>query len=235
MKHVKKSLILSAILLSGLLSGQSGFTIKMKFVTQGLPEQYAAAGEMEMVMYSKGDKYKSETSSMMFNNTSYFDGITLISLNEFMGNKTAYKTTKEELEPTLDPNESKPSIEYTNEKKMIAGYECSKAIISKIMKDKSESKSIVWYTDKIRMNNELVRKANKRSSIDLGDLKGVPLAFESKGKMFGMDVTTIMTVTEILTTDIPDSVFVPNTEGYEVDSYKVYMDKMKAMQQGGGR
>lgn len=232
-----KNLIFAIVCLlqTSICLAQNSFTIKMSSVTEGLPEPYASSGNMDMVIYSKGDKYKNETSSMMFNSTTYFDGKILTVLSEFAGNKSAYATSKEELDATIDPNESKPTIEYTNEKKMIAGYECTKAIVTKIGRDKSETKSIVWFTDKITVNSELARKANRRFTADLGDLKGVPLSIESKGKMFGMDVRTVMTVTEITTGSIDDAVFVPNTEGYVVDNYKTYLEKMKAMQQGGGR
>jgi len=49
----------------------------------------------------------------------------------------------------------------------------------------------------------------------------------------GMDMKIIMTTTEILTGPIDDSVFVINTEGYTMMSYKEMMEKQKSMTSGG--
>ena len=211
------------------------YTIKMSIKAEGLPAEYAAFGEIEMVSYSKGEKSKSETSSMMFSNVVYFDGKMITNLSESMGNKSGYTASKEEMDG-LDKNktpESKPKIEYVNDKRTIAGYECYKAIITTIDKDKKERQTIVWYTDKFKPISGTVRRANRRGmSTDLSDLKGMPLAMESTMNMQGMEVKSVMITTEISTNAIDDAVFIPNTEGYTMLSFKEFQEKMRAM---GGR
>ena len=236
--------MLFSVLCSGLLKAQTpassgqntdNYTVKMSIKAEGLPAEYAAFGEIEIVTYMKGERSKSETSSMMFSNVVYFDGKLITNLSESMGNKTGYTATKEEMDG-MDKNkapESKPKIEYINDKRTIAGYECYKAIITSIDKDKKERQTIVWYTDKLKPMSGAVRRANRRGmSVDLSELKGMPLAMESTMNMQGMEVKSVMIATEVSTNVIDDSVFVPNTEGYTMLTFKEFQEKMRAM---GGR
>ena len=244
-----KNLILSFVLLFGAAKAQTSnnvntngnqnssdcYTIKMSIKAEGLPAEYAAFGEIEMVSYNKGEKSKSETSSMMFSNVVYFDGKLITNLSESMGNKTGYTATKEEMEG-LDKNkaaENKPKIEYVNDKRTIAGYECTKAIVTSIDKDKKERQTIVWFTDKLKPLNSNIRRANRRGmAVDLSDLKGMPLAMESTMNMQGMEVKSVMIATEVSNKQIDDAVFVPNTEGYTMLTFKEFQEKMRSM---GGR
>ncbi len=153
---------LALVLTSSLLSAQDNYTIKISIKTEGLPAEMAAYGEQDMITYMKGDKSKTDISSMMFSSTVYFDGQKMTSLTDAMGNKTAYTATKEELEAS-DKGEKteKPKIEYTTEKKMIAGYECTKAVLTSVGKDKKETKTTVWTTEKIKNNHMSSGKARK--------------------------------------------------------------------------
>ena len=226
-----KTLLLSlSVILAGFSSkAQDNYTIKMSVRTEGLPSEYAAYGEQEIVTYVKGDKTKTEVSSMMFTSTVYSDGKTVTSLTDAMGNKSAYKATKEEIEES-QKNDAKPKIEYTSEKKTIAGYECTKAIITSIGKDKKEKVTIAWVTDKISSSQSLARKAGGRTN--LGDLKGQPMALEMTMNQNGMDMKVLMTVTEVIIAPLEDSVFTINTEGFNVLTYKEMMEKQKSMMQG---
>jgi hypothetical protein len=206
---------------------QGTYTMKMSMKMEGLPPEYAAYGEYDITTYIKGDKTKTEVSNMMANSTIFFDGKTMTSLSDAMGNKTGYTATKEEME-AAEKNEKKdkPKVEYTTEKKTIAGYECTKAIVTQTGKDKKEVKTIVWTTDQLKINPE-ARKSFRGNMTDLGDIKGHPLSFESSQNANGMDVKMIMTTTEISTSAVDDAVFSVNTDGYKMMTYKEYMDQMK--------
>ena len=231
---MNKTIFATALFLFGtIVTGQEAYTLKMTVKTEGLPAEYAAYGEQEITTYMKGDKTKTDVSSMMFNSTVYFDGKMMTSLSETMGNKTGFTATKEELE-TNDKGEKKekPVIEYTNEKKMIAGYECTKAVVTTVGKDKKENKTIVWTTDKIKGNPSARRGGGRGGMVDLSDVKGHPLAMEMTQMNQGQEMKIIMTTTEVATTPLDDKIFIPNTEGYKMMTYKEMLEKQKTM---GGR
>ena len=216
------------------LIAQENFTVKMNIKTEGLPAEMAAYGEQDMVTYLKGDKAKTEISSMMFSTITYVNGQKITSLTDAMGNKSGYTTTKEELEQAdkAEPSE-KPSIVYTEEKKMIAGYECKKAIVTSVGKDKKESITTVWVTDKITNNHKSMGKSGRRGMADLSDLKGYPLAMEMPMNFQGTEAKVVMTTLEVSTTPIDDAVFVPNTDGYTMMTFKEMKEKQKMMMQQG--
>src|SRR5690606_2504828 len=140
-------------------------TIKMSVKVEGMPAEYAAYGEQEVTTYIKGNNTKTEISSMMFSSVVYYNETTLTSLSEAMGNKTGYTATKEELENMEKGEKTEaPKIEYFPDKKTIAGYECTKAVVTNVGKDKKETKTTVWTTDKIALNenHKKMRKASSR-------------------------------------------------------------------------
>lgn len=231
-----RSVLLSAaVSLSALSLSAQDYTIKMSMKVDGLPPEYAAYGEQDITTYIKGKLTKTEINSMMVTSVVFIDETKLTSLTEAMGNKTGYTVSKQELE-SMEKNEKSeaPKIEYTTEKKTIAGYECTKAIVTNVGKDKKEVKTLVWVTDKIVLDEttKKMRKASGRG-MDLGDLKGYPLSIESSMSQNGMDMKIIMTATEVSTSPIPDATFVVNTEGYKMMTYKEAMDAAKSM--GGGK
>ncbi len=223
------SLILALCSLSAI--AQENYTMKMTVKTEGLPPEYAAYGEQDIVTYLKGDKSKTEVNSMMFNTTVFYDGKTLTSLSDMMGNKSGYTATKEELESQDKNKSAKPKIEYTSEKKNIAGYECTKAIATSVGPDKKEKTTILWITDKIKYDKNRSKTAG-RGMTDFGDLKGHPLGMEMSQEMQGSEMKIVMTTTEVSTKPIDDSVFAINTEGYKMMTYQQFQDQMKAMQGG---
>lgn len=231
---IAASFSLLLFLLSSSLTAQENYTIKISIKTEGLPAEMAAYGEQDMVTYMKGDKSKTEISSMMFSSTTYMNGNTITSLTDMMGNKSGYTTTLEELE-LADKNEptEKPTIVYTEEKKMIAGYECKKAIVTSIGKDKKESITTVWVTDKIVNNHKAAGKTGRRGMADLSELKGYPLAMEMPMSMQGSEAKVVMNTLEVSTSPIDDSVFKVNTEGYTMMTYKEMKEKQKMMSQQG--
>ncbi|HOZ88103.1 MAG TPA: hypothetical protein PL029_10105 [Bacteroidia bacterium] len=226
-----KNIILSAALVLMSLAGigQDNYTIKMNMKIEGLPAEYAAYGEQETVTYIKGEKNKLEVTSMMGSHTTSFDGKMYTVLIDQMGNKMGYTATKEEMDASNNKSEAKPKIEYTSEKKTIAGFECTKAIVTSVDKDKKEDQVTVWVTDKIKSD----AKKRGRGVVNLGDLKGYPLEMQMKKMEQGAEMKITIAATEISTEPVPDATFVLSTEGYQMSSYKEAMEKAKAM--GGGR
>jgi hypothetical protein len=226
-----KNIILSAALVLMSLAGmsQDNYTIKMNMKIEGLPAEYAAYGEQETVTYIKGEKNKLEVTSMMGSQTTSFDGKMFTVLIDQMGNKMGYTATKEEMDASNNKSEAKPKIEYTSEKKTIAGFECTKAILTSVDKDKKEDQVIVWVTDKIKSD----AKKRGRGVVNLGDLKGYPLEMQMKKMEQGGEMKITIAATEISTESVPDATFVLSTEGYQMSSFKEAMEKAKSM--GGGR
>src|SRR5690606_4739339 len=123
------------------------------------------------------------------------------------GNKMGFSTTKEELDkPDKKDKSPKLKIEYLDEKKTIAGYECSTAIVTAV-DGKKESSSIIWYTDKISYSDKTIGKAQGGGAPDLSDLKGFPLEMEMSFNAQGTDMKMVMTTTEVNLDVIPDSEF----------------------------
>ena len=230
-----KKLITSAALLlaTSFAFAQDDITVKMSLKVEGLPAEYAAMGESEIISYHKGDKSKEETSNMMGSSTTINDGKTTTMLNEQMGEKTGWTATKEELDAASSKEKSveKPKIEYLTDKKTIAGYECTKAILTTIGKDKKEQKMTVWFTEKLKLNNSKAK--NRRGpSMDFGDLKGRPLEREMAMNQGGMDLKVFITSTEVSTAKLDDSIFKADVTGYKMATYKEVQEKMKTVEGG---
>jgi len=235
-----KKIIIAAILVCGLnsLNAQDNYTVKMSIKVEGLPEEYSAMAENEVVVYMKGEKTKHEVTSMMMNQTSLNDGTISTTIMEQMGNKTGWTMTKAEMEADEKENEgkkTKPTIEYTTEKKTVAGYECTKAIVTSVVgKEKKEQQSTVWFTDKIKQpTTKSSMKKGMMGGPDLSSLKGFPMQTEMSMTQQGMEMKVISTVTEVLTTAIDDSVFKINTEGYKMMTYSELKETMKKGAGGG--
>lgn len=220
------SFIAVVLLFTNALVAQESITVKMSMHIEGLPPEMAAMGDMEIINYSKGDKLKSENSSMMGSSVSVMIGDKITVLNDMMGNKMGYVSTRQEMESTDKNKSTNTKIEYINEKKTIAGYECSKAILT-YMEDKKEMKVVIWYTDKLDYKNNAKMKNQGRKGFDISELKGFPLSMEFARDMNGQSVTMIMTTTSVSTESIADSVFEVSTEGYKMMTYQEMMSKQK--------
>lgn len=229
----KISLVLTALLftLSG-VAQQSSYMLKMQMRIDGLPPDQAAYGEQDFTFWVKDSKSKTEMSGLMGNIITCSDGKVVTSLSEFFGNKMGYTVTVEDMAKLDKKDEPQPKIEYTNEKKTIVGYECTKVLVKSTEKGGKEQVLIVWVTDKLSAMPGEARKG-RRGGFNFGDLKGQPLAFETTSASEGKEITVRMTATEVSTAAIDDSVFIPNTEGYRIMTYSEYKDSMRSM--GGGR
>ncbi|MBL7935019.1 MAG: hypothetical protein JNM51_04340 [Bacteroidia bacterium] len=192
---------------------------------EGLPpEQAAMIGDMETKVTFKNGKSLSEMTSMMFTNQTLADDKGMLMLMEQMGNKIAVKQTKEEMEKEEAKQKDKPAdpkIEYTTETKTIAGYECKKAIVTVIGKDKKEDKMEVWYCDKFENTN---KEGKGRGQGFMKGLKGMP--FEYAGGQGGMKFKLV--AKEVSIEPVADSKFELSTDGYKL----MTMEELKAMQGG---
>jgi hypothetical protein len=228
---MKKLLMIAAIAFVGMsMQAQDNLTVKSSMKIEGLPEEYAGMAENEILTQVKGEKTKIEVSGMMINQLILNDGKVTTVLSDQMGNKTGYTVTKAEVEAEEkeDAKKDKPKIEYTTEKKTIAGYECTKAIVTSLVgKDKKEVKTNVWFTEKIKLpaGSKAARKNNMGP--DLGELKGYPMQMEMTMNQGGMDMKMITTVTEVDTKPVDDKVFTVSTEGYKMMTYKEMKEQQK--------
>lgn len=200
-------------------------TITYNMTMEGLPpEQAAMIGDMELKSTFKTGKVLTEMSSMMFTNQTLVDDKGMVMLMEQMGNKIAIKQTKEEMEKEEAKVKDKPAdpkIEYTAETKTIAGYECKKAIVTMVNKDKKEEKMDIWYSDKFENNN---KEGKGQGQGFMKGLKGMP--FEYAGGQGGMKFK--MVAKEVSVEPVADSKFELSTEGYKM----MTMDELKAMRGG---
>jgi hypothetical protein len=179
---------------------------------------------MELKSTFKNTKVLTEMSSMMFTNQTLVDDKGMLMLMEQMGNKIAVKQTKEEMEKEEAKQKDKPSdpkIEYTTETKTIAGYECKKAIVTTVNKEKKEEKMEIWYSDKFENLN---KEGKGRGQSFMKGLKGVP--FEYSGAQGPMKFK--MVAKEVSIEPVADSKFELSTDGYKM----MTMDELKAMQGG---
>jgi GLPGLI family protein len=192
---------------------------------EGLPpEQAAMVGDMENKVTFKNGKVLTEMTSMMFTNQTVIDENGMVMLMEQMGNKMAIKQTKDEMEKDAAKQKDKqadPKIEYINETKTIAGYECKKAIITIVGKDKKEEKMEVWYSEKFANPN---KEGKGKGQGFMKGLKGMP--FEYAGGQGGMKFK--MVAKEVSVDPVSDGKFKLSTDGYKL----MTMDELKALQGG---
>lgn len=189
------------------------------------PEQAAMMGDMELKITFKNGKSLNEMNSMMFTNQTAMDDKGMTMLIESMGNKMAVKQTKEEMEKEAAKSKDKPAdpkIEYINETKTIAGYECKKAIVTMVGKDKKEEKVELWYSEKFENPN---KEGKGRGQGIMKGLKGIPFEYAGGGQG-GMKFK--MTAKEVSEDPVSDSKFDLSTDGYKL----ITMDELKAMQGG---
>lgn len=192
---------------------------------EGLPpEQAAMMGDMETKITFKNGKTLTEVNSMMFTQQMSADDNGMVMLMEQMGNKIAMKQTKAEMEKEEAKSKEKPAdpkVEYFNDTKTIAGYECKKAIVTVVDKDKKENKAEIWYTDKFENPN---KDGKGKGQSMMKGIKGMP--FEYSTTMGPMKIK--MVAKEVSTEPVPDSKFNLSTDGYKL----MTADELKAMSGG---
>ena len=223
---MKKLITAVAILVCGFTNAQikeGSITYVMNI--EGLPpEQAAMMGDMETKVYFKDNKSLTEMNSMMMNSKGLTDENGSLFLMDQMGNKSFIRTSKAELDKNAEVNKDKePKIEYVDETKTIAGYECKKANVTIFTQKGEEFKTEVWYCEKIAY---IKQGGGRRGGEMFKGLKGVPMEYMiPQGPM-----KIKMLAKEVSTEAVPDSKFVLTTEGYT----EMKMEDLKK-QQGGGK
>lgn len=220
---MKKIILSAAILLSSLVGmaqikeGSITYSVTM----EGLPpEQAAMMDGTEQITYFKGDKSRVEFSNAFVSTVAINDGKKTTVLMDQMGQKMYFEMDAEEMKKK-DEKSPAPTIEYKDETKKIAGYDCKKAIVKTKDEKGEEVVMTVWYTEQLPMAGQ----SASRGSNTFKGLKGAPLEYEAKQGPFNMKFTA----TAVSKDPIADSKFVPNTDGY----IKKSTEEMKKM--GGGK
>ncbi|MEA3478106.1 MAG: DUF4412 domain-containing protein [Bacteroidota bacterium] len=117
-------------------------------------------------------------------------------LIDMMGKKITFKMTEEEINKELE-NEPNVTVDYFDETKEIAGYECKKAVIN-MDNDGTKSSFIVYYTDELG-GQSLNFDNNMFKEID-----GVLMEFEIIEGNMKMKMEAVSVKKE----NVPDSEFV---------------------------
>lgn len=152
-----------------------------------------------MSIQFKNDNSRIEMNLGIIKNTTITIGNKTTILTDAMGQKYKMESTPD-LEKSKKLNDDLYEIQYTNETKMIAGYECKKAIITL----KKDNKSMeMWYTDKLF---PMAYKNTQYSKFKAG----CPMEYSMKEK--DMDFT--LTAIEVNTNPVSDDIFVI-PDGYQ--------------------
>lgn len=205
---MKKIILSAAILLSSLagIAQMKEGSITYSVTMEGLPpEQAAMMDGTEQITFFKGEKSRIEFSNAFISTIAINDGKKTTVLMDQMGQKMYFESTNEEMKKKEEKG-TEPVIEYKDETKKIAGYDCKKAIIKSKDEKGEETVMIVWYTDKIPYTGQ---GATKNSNPFKG-LKGAALEYEAKQGPFNMKFTA----TAVSTAPIADAKFVAITDGY---------------------
>lgn len=212
-KVMRKLIICATLVTSSILMAQNQGTIVYEVKIEGLPpEQASMMGDMEMKVIWKDDKAYVEQTSMMYNIKSVTINSVTTTLFDMMGNKYFTRITPKDI-TTDDKEKDQPDykVEYTNETKTIAGYDCKKAIVTVKNKDGKENKFDVWYTDKIPNQYFRSKHNQKKSPQYLQDIKGMPLEYSVSG---GGSMLIVFTTKEVNFNPVSDDTFKISTEGY---------------------
>ncbi len=195
-------------------------TIIMGIEYDNLPPELEAYESMlpkENVLKVKGNKSRVEMPSMggeqiVIMDSDKQEGVILMNL---MGQKIAMKMGPEDFKAGEEAaKESKTETEITKETKKIAGYTCTKAIIT----DEEGEEVEVWFTKEIPTVASESKKIN-------GDIDGFPMQYPMERQGMSM----VITVTKVDKGSISDTEF-DTPEGYQ----EMTQDELQGMFQGMG-
>ncbi|SJZ44610.1 hypothetical protein [Sediminibacterium ginsengisoli] len=208
---MKKTFTLIALLLSSVLFGQvkEGYIKYAVSVDNSSDETMKALiGNMQSRLHFKNTKALYELSGGIFSMKTLVDDKGLLLLTDQMGKKFYMRKNRAQLSAQPSPA---PVITYTTEKRTIKGYPCSKAVITVKAGKAGETKTTIWFTEKLQ-NAAALEGANTLFK----DLKGLPLEFE----VTNGPVKFKLTATEISTAPVPDATFNVSLAGYKEVSVK---------------
>lgn len=186
----------------------------MSYAETGLSNEELAMMPEETEMWFKGDLVKFRMPMGMGMQSDVLilkDRVVL--LMDLMGNKLAMETAKSDVEKQNNATNKVTVRTIDGELKIIAGYNCKKAILS----TPGEKDMIVWYTDKVKSNGSWYFK--------MSEINGFPLEFSMKTG----DMSVRMSAKEVRMEEVGDVEFKVSPE-YKVMSQE---DMMKMM--GGSR
>ncbi len=195
------SLLLLFLFATNTLLAQSSFEGKIVYsiTYEDMPAEMKGMESMlpkEMIIHIKENKSRLEQNQMMGKMVVVSD---MDQKNGFMEMGMGDQQLRINISTEEFEQETKkmPNIEYLDETKTIAGYECKKAI----MKDDSGQISItVFYTEKI----------NNKAQKEFAGLKGFPLQYS----MNQQNMKVIMTASTVSEESVQENIF-EKTEGYK--------------------
>lgn len=194
-------LSLMVLLLSFNLQGKDFkgvVTYKITYPGAELTPQMQTMMPKMMTYYVKGDMAKTvidmgnmgQQMQIMNGNSK-----TIYNLFDMMGQKFYTVTTKTEIEEELE-KEPEPQIDYIDEIKEIAGYDCKKAVIT-IDENGEKNSFLVYY------NSELGSKALNFDNPYFNDIDGLLMEFEMLEGQFKMKLEAV----EVHKKNVKDSEF----------------------------
>lgn len=196
---------------NSLAQGPSGYIkYNMSYTESSMTKEELEMMPEETEMWFKGDLVKLRMPMGMGMQSDVLilkDKVVL--LMDLMGNKLAMESTKTEVEKQNSASKKAVVKLVDGETKMVAGYDCNKAILS----TPDEKDMIVWYSDKIKSNGSWY--------FQMSEIKGFPLEFSMKtGEM-----SVRMAAKEVRMENVDDAEFTVSSD-YKVMSQA---DMMKMM------
>lgn len=154
----------------------------VKFDDEGLSDQEKSMLPSEAEMWFSGEQMLMRMPSAMGMETKVLTkGSEMYVLMDVFGNKMAIKSGKEEARKAAKGNKSYKLKTVTSEKKMIAGYECTKAI----MTTEEGEEMVIWFSRELKVGGDWY--------YNMEGVDGFPLEFSSsangmKFKMIAREV-----------------------------------------------
>ena len=226
MKKITQFALLAFLLIStsnflqaqenGRMVGQGKIVFEISYPNSQLDQQTLAMMPTESVLYFKGNMSRSEI-QMGIGSTAIISDHKLgetITLMDMLGNKSAIKSTKLDAEAERSSN-NKPTVELKSDTKVIAGYNCKKAVVSTTGRNGGLTFD-VWYTNELMARNSF--------DSELEGINGFMLEFQTEQN--GM--TMKMTAKSVEEQQVDDSKFML-PEGYTV----MTKEQFKQMYKGG--
>ena len=205
----------------------------------------------------KDSMYRLDIKSAFFNNTTITNTTTgsSITITEMQGEKNAFIQTKEEKaeqkrrqdsirkareqngEPAAEPGRNVVRagggigtiklITYTADVKVINKINCKHAIVTTVNNDGEESKIMVWYTDEYTLPKEVSLSTGRGGMANFGDLKGIPVSYETKRVINingnEMIMTNVFEIQEIKTDAVIADKEFSLPKGIKVKTYAEYL------------
>jgi GLPGLI family protein len=201
---MKRLLLLSVMVLMGLQLFAQSFEGKIVFEISliGMNDpQMQAMMPKETVAYFKKNKSRMEMNMMMgMKNVTISDGDTksAVTLMDMMGQKYAITNDGNPVSPEQKKMMEDTKVEVTKETKKIAGYTCSKAIITVPAggKLKEATSMEIWFTKDLSLNKEFVAGP-------MGKIDGSALEFSIKQN--GLDMK--FSARDVLKQPVSDDLF----------------------------